>query len=164
MGETAHFIYVNARGEVSERKLERFRRDGGYLQSVVDGKHRTFREDRILAWVSDGDDAAALVAQHQQQWTVISAERVQRFREELPNRGALEVCFTGFAAAEKQALMAQAIEHGLAVRKSVTVGLSFLVCGPNAGPKKRQNALAIGALILIVPELLEMMETGEIPV
>jgi len=54
------------------------------------------------------------------------------------------VCFTGFTASERDTLVAVAATKNLKVVKSVTVGLHFLVCGPNAGPKKVTTATSQG--------------------
>lgn len=50
------------------------------------------------------------------------------------------VCFTGFGVAEKDELIDLAERAGYRVAKSVTKGLSLLVCGENAGPAKRDKA------------------------
>jgi hypothetical protein len=47
-----------------------------------------------------------------------------------------DVCFTEFKTSDKNSLIKLANENDIAVRKSVNLGLNFLIFGYNAGPKK----------------------------
>lgn len=46
------------------------------------------------------------------------------------------ICFTGFNKTRKSELMQIANNRGFVIKNDVTVGLSYLCCGENAGPKK----------------------------
>lgn len=76
----------------------------------------------------------------------------------------IEICFTGFSASYKKALIYIAKEHNFHVAKSITVDLAFLCCGPNAGPKKMILAKKKGAQFLSKDEFIDLIETGEIPI
>ena len=58
------------------------------------------------------------------------------------------VCFTGFTASEKDSLTKFAVHRNLRVVQSVTTNLHYLVCGPNAGPKKLEKATSQGVAII----------------
>lgn len=75
----------------------------------------------------------------------------------------VEVCFTGFGASEKHELFRLAEGANLRIAKSVTKGLSLLVCGPNAGPVKIEQAGAQGVVLLERAEFETFLQTGEIP-
>ena len=71
------------------------------------------------------------------------------------------VCFTGFTAAEKEALgeIADALDHRVA--KSVIAGLTYLVFGPNAGPKKLEKATAQGVAIISEADYRQMEKANK---
>ena len=58
------------------------------------------------------------------------------------------VCFTGFTLSEKTELERVAEAKNMRVVEQVNMGLHFLVCGPNAGPKKLEKASAQGVAIM----------------
>lgn len=58
------------------------------------------------------------------------------------------ICFTGFTANERDVLMSVAQEKNLKIVQSVTTSLHYLVCGPNAGPKKLAKATSQGAAVI----------------
>lgn len=62
--------------------------------------------------------------------------------------GGIEICFTGFAKADKKRLEELAELLEMVVRQSVTQGLTHLCTGPNAGPKKMEQAAMVGAEII----------------
>lgn len=157
-----HFVYVNAKGEVSERRLTSVTEKADLIQGYCTTTEalKTFRRDRILEWLEPGDNAE---------------ERLEHYRNHPPapelyqaqgttkrRRDELDVVFTGFPKAEKERLVELAKEHGLVVRTGVTNSLNFLCCGPNAGPAKIAKAREIGALAFDVDALFHMLETGEI--
>jgi NAD-dependent DNA ligase len=80
-----------------------------------------------------------------------------------PRDERLQVCFTGFGAAEKQELEALAEAAKIRVVTRVTKELGILVCGPNAGPKKLETAAAQGALLLERKDFEHFVATGEVP-
>ena len=58
------------------------------------------------------------------------------------------VCFTGFTLTEKTELERLAEAKNMRVVDQVNMGLHFLVCGPNAGPKKLEKASAQSVAIM----------------
>jgi NAD-dependent DNA ligase len=72
----------------------------------------------------------------------------EKWRASRPPDIRQTVCFTGFTASEKDALIKVAESRSLRVVQSVTTDLHFLVCGPNAGPKKLEKATAQGVAII----------------
>ncbi|MFS1905485.1 hypothetical protein BCU30_004625 [Vibrio lentus] len=75
----------------------------------------------------------------------------------------MDVCFTGFAKADKEALVKISENNEMVVRASVTKHLDILCYGYNAGPKKLEKALCQGVFILNKAQFETMIETGEIP-
>lgn len=73
------------------------------------------------------------------------------------------ICFTGFSANDKKALINAANELGLVVVKSVTADLKFLVYGANAGPQKLAKAKNQKVICFTDEEFVNFMETGELP-
>ena len=78
--------------------------------------------------------------------------------------GALEICFTGFKAQDKNTLTKIAESNGMIVRSNVTNQLSILCCGYNAGPAKVGRARHQGVKVLSESQFHSLIETGEIPV
>ncbi|CRE74152.1 TPA: hypothetical protein ACX4EX_003877 [Yersinia enterocolitica] len=101
----------------------------------------TFRKDRIIENCDSLDGA------------LIKLETLNDgnyddyiFSKSKPKKVAFEVCFTGFKKADKDWLIAQAIENKMDVRSSVTQNLYALCCGYNAGPTKVTAARMKGSL------------------
>lgn len=151
------FDYCNAKGVASTHELERFTDDGWLLSGYClrAAGPRTFRRDRISAFHEGGDqliDALTIAPQY---------ERPPR-GERTPS-DAIEVLFTGFSKVRRTELESLAKEGGVLVRKSVTVDLSFVCAGPNAGPSKIRRAQAQGVAVLDESDFLNMLATGAIP-
>lgn len=146
-----HFIYEAAKGDVTTREvLVRSETDTSFTGVCLAARAiRTFRKDRVLAYLDDPAAEAARVAA----------------RAHIPPAPVsdLQVCFTGFGARDKARLTALAIERGLVVRASVTAQLNFLCTGARAGLTKRDQALQVGAALLTEEEFIAFLETGEIP-
>ncbi|ECL8477544.1 BRCT domain-containing protein [Salmonella enterica] len=66
------------------------------------------------------------------------------------------ICFTGFNKIRKSELMQIANNRGFVIKNDVTVGLSYLCCGENAGPKKISKAKTIGAVLMSESSFLEL--------
>lgn len=58
------------------------------------------------------------------------------------------IYFTGFNKTKKYELMQIAKNRGIVIKDDITVGLSYLCCGENAGPKKISKAKTIGAVLI----------------
>lgn len=151
------FIYRDARGAITSRHVESVSESDNYIQGLclTAGELRTFRKDRILEHIEDTSIINDRLNYHIETNPSPKAHR--------PPRNSLDVCFTGFQKIDKETLIKLAEEAGLAVRKSVTIGLDFLCCGYNAGPKKVEKARSQGILALSEKQFGTMIDTGEIP-
>lgn len=151
------FIYRNAAGEVSERRLETWNENSVYLQGYcrLSGMPKTYRKDRVIEYLEGEDlllgDKAPFVPEPDS-----SAARS-------PTDTRPQILFTGFKAADREALELFAEESGLRVVKTATKKLSFLCAGDSAGPVKTKKAHEAKAFILTRSELEAMLETGEVP-
>lgn len=151
------FVYRNAAGEVSERRLDTWNENSVYLQGYcsLSGTPRTYRKDRVVEYLEGESlllgDKAPLAPE-----PASSATRS-------PADARPQILFTGFKAADRKALELLAEERGLRVVKTSTKNLSFLCAGSNAGPVKIKKAHEAGAFILTSSELENMLETGEVP-
>jgi NAD-dependent DNA ligase len=161
--ETLAFIYRDAKGNITFREVTNISESDIYIQAIclTAGELRTFRQDRILERVSG---------------SVNVEERLEYFRNKLPppepvahnnwkrnETGALEVCFTGFKAQDKEELIRLAESHGLIVRANVTSQLNILCGGYNAGPAKTEKARHQGVMVLSEHQFRGLVETGEVP-
>ena len=149
------FIYCNGVGEVSERSLSQWAEAGHYIKGhdATKGRVLTFRKDRVQEYL----DGSELLVKS------VTAEPPPR-----PMRGAArdlrpQMLFTGFGAAQRAELEEKADVHGLSVVQTVTKGLVFLCCGPNAGPAKVDKSRAQGVYIVTELQLHPLLETGELP-
>ena len=157
------FVYQNAKGEVSERILARPSESEEYLQGycVFSGAFRAFRKDRILEIVDDGDQLGARLKYFQENTPPPPVRKMRNIPRNSENKE--EVCFTGFKSADKQHLADLSVEEDYWVSKSVTVGLTYLCCGPNAGPKKMEKARVKGVVIITEEQFLNLIKYGEVP-
>jgi len=76
----------------------------------------------------------------------------------------IEICFTGFSPADKYELINTAKKNNLHVTSSVTRNLYFLCVGDNAGAVKVKKAKEQNTKIISKEQLLELLETGQLPV
>jgi NAD-dependent DNA ligase len=74
----------------------------------------------------------------------------------------LEICFTGFADAEKSELAELATRGGLTVVTKVTKSCFVLCAGATAGAKKMKEATDRGVRIVARDELERFLSTGEL--
>ncbi len=158
------FTYKNSKDEVADRTVENIHATSNYFAGfcLKAREHRTFRYDNIIGDVRvDGG------------LTVEAWRKLMGFNEAIiPKRAPgtprpqlkIEVCFTGFGEKRGSALKALAKENNMLVRSKVTMALHYLVCGWNAGPKKREMAQKIeGCMAINEVEFLEMVDTGLLP-
>lgn len=89
-------------------------------------------------------------------WNWVYANAVRR-KDRL-----IQVCFTGFSAAEKETLISLADESQLEVVTSVTKSLAFLCAGDNAGPTKLSKASSQGVTVLTREQFEHLLSTGEV--
>lgn len=148
------FVYRNAKGDVSTHRLkDGWAESGKYLQGfcLVDGGFRTFLKHRVLEYLAG------------------SSERLSDPHPPAPppptksKEARAEILFTGFPSAQRAALEEVAGRSGMKVVKTVTNGLTYLCCGPNAGPTKVSSARERGLYILSDASFQALLETGELP-
>lgn len=150
-----HFDYRKADGSESTRRINEWSEQGHYVVGFDDQAKqvRTFRKDRIVRY-HDGCEA----------WLKHPKEAPPpRIVRSAPVDLRPQILFTGFAAALRAELEQQCEEAGLRVMKSVSLSLTFVCAGPNAGPAKIAKARAQGAYVLDVSALPSFLETGELP-
>ena len=163
-GDTVErFIYQDAEGRISYKELDVERRTDEYLEGhyLTTGNRRTFRIDRILETLTEGDDPSVRVRHYQK-----DAPPIKRRAPDVAGqkrRKGVVVCFTGFKAALRSGLEKTATDVGFHVAKSVTQDLTFLVAGITAGPKKLSKANGMGVQLLDEHEFELMASTGEVP-
>lgn len=152
-----NFIYQNAKGNITARKISNVSETDMHIQGICHhvSRLRTFRKDRIIEVIGDENELETRLIHHLQ---------VNPTPRPL-GKGVyvFDVCFTGFKSIDKDRLTQVADENDVAVRKSVTLGLNFLVCGSNAGPKKVEKARSQNVIALSEIEFIQLIETGEIP-
>lgn len=155
------FEYVNAAGEVSRRDLSKWQEVGYYVHGnqVDDGRFLTFRKDRITRYF-DGCDALLDTPIAPAPPRLPRAESSSAPR---PQDAKLEILFTGYPAVQRANLEALAAEAGLKVVQTVTTHLTFLCCGPNAGPAKVEKARAKNVYVFQEPDFKLLLQTGELP-
>jgi NAD-dependent DNA ligase len=160
------FIYQSASGKISFYEILKPSESELYIQGVCINAHaiRTFRKDRILEKIDEATDVDARLKFFQENWIgTVSTNVVTPKIPRNYSSGKLEICFTGFKQVDKDRLT-QAVEAvDFIVRTSVTSRLHFLCCGYNAGPSKIEKARFQGTVILNEKQLLNLLETGEIP-
>ncbi len=129
---------------------------GDYFRLYTEGSPKTFRKDRVQAWIKGKD----LLEFPEPRFHEKKEKRVFDKNEKcLP-----EICFTGFKKDDKARLETDAKNAGFyPTKRHVTVGLLALCCGPTAGPKKIEKAQEQGCLILNEKQFYQLIETGEIP-
>lgn len=157
MTEPLLFTYVDSGGVSSKRALKNWVEEGHYIKGfdTTANQIRTFRKDRIVEYFGDASQFLASALG-------VSPPRLRREPTE-PKDQRPQIVFTGFAAVQRAHLERLADEGGLCVVKSVTAGLVFLCAGPRAGPMKVQQARLQRVYIVREPELMALLETGELP-
>lgn len=167
------FDYVDARGKRSHRRVDVNAVDGEYLEGFCHEAlaTRTFVIGRVRGQVTDVSTGEMLPAK---KWAALArrdplngevtmdGERKRADEDEddgsdtEPSEVAIEILFTGFPKAQRAELEELADLRGWKVVKSVTVGLTYLCTGPNAGPAKIEQAGDVGADVIDLGEFLDM--------
>lgn len=153
--QTLIFAYENASGQKTRRKISVIDESDDYIRGIqlLDKGHRTFRKAQIITYFDSESDF--LNSEYPD-----PEPRSHSDKKEIKP----EICFTGFSAALRKELEQQAQDKGLQVRTKVTTKLSYLCTGPNAGPKKMEEALSKGVVLMDETAFHWLIETGEIPV
>ena len=148
------FTYCNAEGEASERLISKWLEAGHYIKGFDAAKGRvlTFRKDRVREYL---DGCETLLKGP-------SASPPPKPARQASPDSRPQILFTGYGAAQRKALEAQASEAGLFIVATVTKGLTFLACGPNAGPAKVEKSRAQGVYIVADQHLQALLLTGEL--
>jgi NAD-dependent DNA ligase len=168
MANTLTFIYLNSKNELSARTVRNVSEKGAYFQGICLMSHaiKTFRYDRIIEKVENEAELPERLAYWQKSFPAphphLSSQPHHHFLKRDENT-TFEICFTGFDSKNKARLSKIATDASMLVRGSVSAYLDILCYGYNAGRKKIELALAKNILILSEPELIALIETGEIP-
>jgi len=151
------FIYQDSRGNITAREITDISETEAYLQGYchLANDLRTFRKDRILELLGNGDDVESKI----NHYIAISPPP----KAPPKSHHLLDVCFTGFKSEDKKRLKEMAESIGMIVRSSVTRSLNFLCCGYNAGPNKIEKARAQNVIALNEEQFTQLLETGEVP-
>lgn len=166
-----HFDYENAKGELSSRTVSVYKVGDTSFTGICHAQteERTFRFDRIIGLVLL-HESQMLVGPHELKGLLYGHEVVERTRRKQPTKpkqverkAFLEILFTGFKKDQREELETAAVLKGMTVRKTVTVDLDFLCCGPNAGPVKQREAINAGAMLINTEQFKQLIETGELP-
>jgi NAD-dependent DNA ligase len=156
-------IYRNASNLVSLRDINVLHEDELYIDAFcsTSNEYKTFRKDRILEHIEDSsqEEATRKVAKYQELFEIEIKKSGTKWKN-VNDRS--EICFTGFKSSDKSELVKLAESNGLFVRTGVSSGLSFLVCGSNAGPEKVKVARSKGVILLNKETFMHLLETGEI--
>lgn len=152
---TIFFVYENASGEKTRRKVTVIDENDDYIRGIqlLDKGHRTFRKAQIIAYYDTENEFL-----HSE--FPDPKPRANNDKTEIKP----EICFTGFSAEPRKKLEQLAQENGLQVRTKVTTKLEYLCTGPNAGPKKMEEALSKGVVLMDETAFHWLIKTGEIPV
>ncbi len=147
------FIYCDAQKNEKVWHLYWWVEQGFYIRGRSDGDqfYRTFRKDRVIQYLSGGEQIL--------EPDTAPPPKIERASKD--NRS--QILFTGFAKAERSELEAYAEENALRVVKTVTKDLTFLCCGSNAGAKKVDHARSNRIWIISRNQLEHLVVTGELP-
>ncbi|WP_374365892.1 BRCT domain-containing protein [Stutzerimonas sp.] len=148
------FIYVDAKGQSSERVLNLWTETAEHIQGRCEQDQfpRTFRKDRIQQFLAGAELLNKEIA-----------PPLPRPAPKLEPGARPQILFTGFKADQRQLLESTANEQGMRVMKTAGKSLTYLCIGANAGPTKVDKAREAGAFILNELELKALFETGELP-
>jgi hypothetical protein len=171
---TITFDYLDARGNESHRTVEVTAVDDEYFEGLcfTAGDTRTFVIARVQGKVMDVSTGELLTSRlwatkarkHPRngvvsmggKWTRDDHDSVADDDLDDDTPRPVEILFTGFPKAQRQELEDLAELRNWKVVKSVTVGLTYLCTGPNAGPAKIAQAVEVGAEIIDLGEYLDM--------
>lgn len=157
--DTIHFTYETADGDVMERHVVAQAVDGIYIDGFCLTRKavRTFRLDRIIGKVTSENTGEVLAPAD---WVAEFSDTTLLKTPESHNPGMAlaygEVLFTGFPAAERNRLECLAMSIGMAVRKSFTQNLDYLVVGSRAGAAKITQAELRSVKVIAQGEFEEM--------
>jgi NAD-dependent DNA ligase len=147
-----NFDYINAEGEYSSRRIIVRVLADTYFEGIDTEIHetRTFRYDRVVGLITSEETGEII---DPEAWATAARNPFankpsQSTGRQLQKSVSIEICFTGFAKADKSNLEEMAESAGMIVRKSVTNGLTHLCAGPNAGPSKLSKAGEVGAEVI----------------
>lgn len=157
----AFFIYEKSDGDIEGYHVVNISVSDHHLQGVALPKKqfRTFRIDRILAMFNSENE---LLSADVPSLLDSSQSRASKTRPK-QSTGKAEIAFTGFSKSDRDRLEAQAESAGLTIKKDVTKRLTYLCCGPNAGPTKTAKARDAGALALTEQQFINLITIGELP-
>lgn len=148
------FIYHAPGKEQKEvTLLGNWKESGRYLCGVdaCSNSFKTFRKDRVVSYL-DGSESLL------ESPFTLPPPSVSKEAEHFS-----EILFTGFPSVKRTYLEGLVASLGMKVCKTVTKNLTYLCVGPNAGPTKVEAARNQHVFIVSQPQLLALLETGELP-
>lgn len=146
------FVYKNKRGEVKEVDLgDSWEEQGKYIAGfdASAGHAKTYLKWRVVEYLDQSELKLS------DPFSPAPLAPVKAWKR--------QVLFTGFPSVQKRHLQHIAISNNMDVVGTVTNNLEILVCGPNAGPAKLQNARLKGCYIFNEADFLNFVDTGEYP-
>jgi len=148
-----NFKYRDSKGDESVWSLDDWKEVGLYIKATTEHGPRTFRKDRVLAYLDGGD---ALLKNPSPPPPPIP-------RKADPSH-VVDIVFSCFSKADKAALTAKAKAAGFVVRSEMTKYLHFVCFGTaNFAPTKHQKAMEQGVCILTELAFYRLIDTGELP-
>lgn len=148
------FVYTDSRGVTTRRILNDYTEDEIYLRGycLYSKGIRLFRRDRIDKKFTEETP----------EFLTHPLPTDPSLRPSKKKEG-LDICFTGFAKADRERLEKASNDNNLEVRKSVTKNLQFLCTGYNAGAKKLQKAESQGVVLITEDQFIELIKDGVMP-
>lgn len=150
--DVVNFDYINAEGEFSTRRIKVTMAGEWQFEGIDLDIHaqRTFRYDRVVGVMTSELTGEMMrpdewaVSVRGESFSLAAADDTDDDAE----TNNIEICFTGFSKADRVRLEELAELLDMQVRQSVTKSLTHLCTGPNAGPKKLEQAAEVGAEII----------------
>lgn len=159
------FLYENAQGEISNREVIIDKVGTSHFAGLCKLKleDRMFRFDRIIGLATLTESGEEILPRKLRNLLRGYTQSELRRSKQAAAKIAPEILFTGFKKDRRAELEAIAQAAGMVIRKNVTTQLDFLCAGSNAGPTKLAEARERGTQVLDEQQLLQMLETGEVP-
>lgn len=149
-----HFEYRDREGKESAWRLTDWREIGLYIKATTEEGPRTFRKDRVLAYIGGCEEH--LDDPHPPAPAVPDKADPSK---------VVDILFSCFKQADKDVLIAKARSKGFVVRDNkVTKHLHYVCFGTvNVAPKKYEQVMAQNVCILTEEEFHELADFGVLP-
>ena len=155
------FKYKDLAGDIFDRRVNVLKIEmhpSGYLyfegHCSTANAFRTFKSDWIVQTVPlidtgeivGVDDWRARVCGAEKIALAISTQNAMSKQMEAPK--TITIMLTGYKKADRESMENLATEAGLAIRKTVSSSLDYLIAGENAGPSKMALAEELGVEVV----------------